>query len=129
MITKKKIVTTDKAPTAIGPYSQATITGNLVFTAGQIPLDPTTGELVTGSIEEQTHQVLQNIRSLLQAAGSNMESVTKTTVFMTNLADFNRMNAVYAEYLANKLPARTTVQVVGLPLGANIEIECVALAV
>ena len=129
MITKKKIVTTDKAPTAIGPYSQATVTGNLVFTAGQIPLDPTTGELVTGSIEEQTHQVLQNIRSLLQAAGSNMESVTKTTVFMTNLADFNRMNAVYAEYLANKPPARTTVQVVGLPLGANIEIECVALAV
>ena len=128
-MTTKKIVSTDKAPTAIGPYSQATVTGNLVFTAGQIPIDPTTGELVTGGIEEQTHQVLQNIRSLLQVAGSNMESVTKTTVFMTNLDDFKRMNEVYAKYLANKPPARTTVQVSGLPLGANIEIECVALTV
>ena len=126
-MTKKKIVSTDKAPAAIGPYSQATVAGNLVFTAGQIPLDPTTGELVTGGIEEQTHQVLQNIRSLLQVAGSNMESITKTTVFMTNLDDFNRMNEVYAKYLSNKPPARTTVQVSGLPMGANIEIQCVAL--
>ncbi|MCH2539478.1 MAG: RidA family protein [Anaerolineales bacterium] len=126
-MTKKKIISTDKAPAAIGPYSQATVAGNLVFTAGQIPLDPTTGELVTGGIEEQTHQVLQNIRSLLQVAGSNMESVTKTTVFMTNLDDFNGMNEVYAKYLANKPPARTTVQVSGLPMGANIEIECVAV--
>ena len=127
MITERKIVTTDKVPAAIGPYSQATVTGNLVFTSGQIPIDPTTGELVTGDIEEQTHRVLQNVQALLQEARSSLATVIKTTVFMTDLADFNRMNAVYSEYFPSEPPARSTVQVTALPLGAQIEIECVAM--
>lgn len=125
---QKKIITTEKAPAAVGPYSQATATGNLVFTAGQIPLDPENGQLVTGDIEEQTHRVLQNVQALLQEAGSSLATVIKTTVFMTDLADFNRMNAVYSEYFPSEPPARSTVQVTALPLGAQIEIECVAIA-
>ena len=124
---EKKIITTEKAPAAVGPYSQATATGNLVFTAGQIPLDPENGQLVTGDIEEQTHRVLQNVQALLQEAGSSLATVIKTTVFMTDLADFNRMNAVYSEYFPSEPPARSTVQVTALPLGAQIEIECVAM--
>ena len=128
MTIDKKIISTGKAPAAVGPYSQATTTGNLVFTAGQIPLDPRNGQLVMGDIEEQTHRVMQNLQALLQAAGSNLTSVMKTTEFMTNLNDFKRMNTVYAEYFPNEPPARTTVQVAALPLGAQIEIECVALS-
>ena len=128
MTIDKKIISTGKAPAAVGPYSQATTTGNLVFTAGQIPLDPRNGQLVMGDIEEQTHRVMQNLQALLQAAGSNLTSVMKTTVFMTNLNDFKRMNTVYTEYFPNEPPARSTVQVAALPLGAQIEIECVALS-
>ncbi len=128
MTIDKKIISTGKAPAAVGPYSQATTTGNLVFTAGQIPLDPRNGQLVMGDIEEQTHRVMQNLQALLQAAGSNLASVMKTTVFMTNLNDFKRMNTVYTEYFPNEPPARSTVQVAALPLGAQIEIECVALS-
>ena len=124
---EKNIITTDKAPAAVGPYSQATATGNLVFTAGQIPLDPANGKLVTGDIEEQTHRVLQNVQALLQEARSSLATVIKTTVFMTDLADFSRMNAVYSEYFPSEPPARSTVQVTALPLGAQIEIECVAM--
>ena len=127
MTTEKKIIATEKAPAAVGPYSQATVTGNLMFTAGQIPLDPENGQLVTGDIEEQTHRVLQNMQALVQAAGSSLAAVTKTTVFMTDMADFKRMNIVYAEYFPSEPPARSTVQVAALPLGAQIEIECVAL--
>ena len=127
MTADKKIIATEKAPAAMGPYSQATATGNLVFTAGQIPLDPESGQLVKGDIEAQTHRVLKNIEALLQEAGSSLTTVIKTTVFMTDLANFKRMNAVYAEYLGIEPPARTTVQVAALPLGARIEIECVAL--
>jgi 2-iminobutanoate/2-iminopropanoate deaminase len=127
MTTEKKIIATEKAPAAVGPYSQATVTGNLMFTAGQIPLDPANGQLVTGDIGEQTHRVLQNIQALLQAAGSSLAAVTKTTVFMTDMADFKRMNIVYAEYFPSEPPARSTVQVAALPLGAQIEIECIAL--
>ncbi len=123
----KNIITTDKAPAAIGPYSQAVATGKLVFTAGQIPLDPANGQLVTGDIEEQTHRVLQNVQALLQEARSSLAMVIKTTVFMTDLANFNRMNAVYSEYFPSDPPARSTVQVTALPVGAQIEIECVAM--
>ena len=127
MTTEKKIIATEKAPAAVGPYSQATTAGSLVFMSGQIPMDPESGQMVTGEIEEQTHRVLLNVQALLQAAGSSMAAVVKTTVFMTNLADFSRMNTIYAEYFESKLPARSTVQVAALPLGAQIEIECVAL--
>ena len=127
MTTNKTIIATEKAPAAMGPYSQATATGNLVFTAGQIPLDPESGQLVKGDIEAQTHRVLKNIVALLQEAGSSLATVIKTTVFMTDLANFKRMNTVYAEYFASEPPARSTVQVAALPLGAQIEIECVAL--
>ena len=128
MTIEKKIISTGKAPAAVGPYSQATTTGNLVFTAGQVALDPKDGQLVMGDIEEQTHRVLQNLQALLQAADSNLASVMKTTVFMTNLSDFKRMNTVYAEYFPSEPPARSTVQVSALPLGAQIEIESVALS-
>lgn len=128
MTTDKTIIATEKAPAAVGPYSQATSTGNLVFTAGQIPLDPESGQLVKGDIEAQTHRVLKNIVALLQEAGGSLATVIKTTVFMTDLANFKRMNTVYAEYFASEPPARSTVQVTALPLGAQIEIECVAIA-
>ena len=127
MTTEKKIIATEKAPAAVGPYSQATSTGNLVFTAGQIPLDPESGRLVKGDIEAQTHRALKNVAALLEEAGSSMETVIKTTVFMTDLANFKRMNTVYTEYFSSQPPARSTVQVTALPLGAQIEIECVAL--
>jgi len=127
MTTEKKIIATEKAPAAVGPYSQATTAGSLVFISGQVPMDPESGQMVTGEIEEQTHRVLLNVQALLQAAGSSMAAVVKTTVFMTNLADFSRMNTIYAEYFESKPPARSTVQVAALPLGAQIEIECVAL--
>ncbi len=127
MKTEKKIIATENAPAAVGPYSQAIATGELVFTAGQIPINPESGQLLTGDIEAQTHRALQNLQALLHAAGSSLAAVMKTTVFMTDLADFKRMNAVYAQYFASEPPARSTVQVAALPLGAQIEIECVAL--
>ena len=99
-----------------------------MFTAGQIPLDPESGQLVPGDIEAQTHRALQNLQALLQTASSSLAAVMKTTVFMTDLADFKRMNTVYAQYFVSEPPARSTVQVAALPLGAQIEIECVALA-
>ena len=127
MKTEKKIIATENAPAAVGPYSQAIAAGELVFTAGQIPLDPESGQLVPGDIEAQTHRALQNLQALLQTASSSLAAVMKTTVFMTDLADFKRMNTVYAQYFVSEPPARSTVQVAALPLGAQIEIECVAL--
>jgi len=123
----KKIVSTEKAPKAIGPYSQAILTESLVFTAGQVGLDPTTMEIVEGGIEAQTRQVLTNLKHVLETADSGLNFVVKTTVFLQDLGDFAKMNAVYTEFFPENPPARSTVQVAGLPKGALVEIECVAL--
>lgn len=123
----KKIISTEKAPKAIGPYSQAICIEGLIFTAGQVGLDPATMELVAGGIEAETRQVLTNLRYVLEAADSGMNFVIKTTVFLKDMADFAAMNAIYAEFFPGKPPARSTVQVAGLPKGALVEIECIAL--
>ena len=124
----KEIIQTSKAPAAVGPYSQAVKTGNLIFCAGQIPLDPTTGELVAGDVTAQTERVLQNVKAVLAAAGSSLERVVKTTVFLQDMGDFAAMNAVYARHFPEKPPARSAVQVAALPKGALVEIEVVAEA-
>lgn len=121
-----KTVATPNAPSAIGPYSQARISGNLLFTAGQIPLVPETMEMVTGSIEDQTAQVIRNLNAVMKAAGTNWSRVLKTTVFLTDLAEFGAFNAVYEKLLGGAKPARSTVQVAALPKGARVEIELVA---
>lgn len=124
---KREIVHTDKAPKAIGPYSQAIRTDFLIFAAGQTGIDPATGDLIPGGLEEQTHQVLKNLRTVLEAAGSSFEKVVKTTVFLRDMNDFAKMNAIYASYFGENPPARTTVAVAGLPKNGLIEIEAVAL--
>ncbi len=123
----KRVIHTEKAPKAIGPYSQAIHIGDLVYTAGQVALDPATMELVPGGVEEQTRQVLTNLTNVLEAAGTSMSKVVKTTVFLKTMDDFAKMNAVYAEVFSENPPARTTVAVAGLPKNALVEIECVAL--
>jgi 2-iminobutanoate/2-iminopropanoate deaminase len=120
-------VHTDKAPKAIGPYSQAAIHGDLIFTAGQIALDPASMELVPGGVAEQTERVLANIRAVLEAAGSSLGRVVKTTVFLVDMADFAAMNEVYARAFGDHRPARSTVAVVGLPRSVRVEIEVVAV--
>ena len=127
MSNKKTIITTEYAPSAIGPYSQATTNDEIIFTAGQIAIDPKTGILISGDIEEQTHRIIQNIEQILKEAGVGLDAVMKTTVFMTNLSDFASMNKVYGQYFKDSLPARCTLEVTALPLGAQIEIECIAL--
>lgn len=122
----KKIIVSDKAPKAIGPYSIAVQTGQMVYTAGQIGLDPATGEIVPGGIEAETRQVLTNLQNVLEASGSSLGDVVKTTVFLRDMADFAKMNAIYGEFFNQQPPARTTVAVVGLPKGAAVEIEAVA---
>jgi len=125
----KTLVFTHEAPAAIGPYSQAIRTGNLLFTAGQIALDPATGQLVHGAIQEQTTRVLENLKAIVQAAGSSLAKTVKTTVYLKNFDDFAAMNAVYATYLAPEgvaPPARTTIEAARLPKDALIEIELVA---
>ncbi|MBC7879397.1 MAG: RidA family protein [Anaerolineales bacterium] len=124
---KKKIVQTDKAPKAIGPYSQAIQTESIVYTAGQIGIDPATGEFIEGGVEEQTRQVLNNLRNVLEAAGSSIDQVVKTTVFLKDMNDFAKMNAIYSEFFGENPPARSTVAVAGLPKGGLVEIEAVAL--
>jgi 2-iminobutanoate/2-iminopropanoate deaminase len=119
-------IATDAAPKAIGPYCQAIVHGGLVFCSGQIPLDPQSMRIVPGGIAEQTERVLKNVSAVLQAAGSNLSRVVKTTVFMSNLEDFASMNAVYERAFGSHAPARSTVQVARLPLDALVEIECVA---
>jgi 2-iminobutanoate/2-iminopropanoate deaminase len=119
-------VATSGAPRAIGPYSQALRAGGFLFTAGQVGFDPTTGELVDGGIAEQTRQVLQNIRAILEAGNSGLAQVVKTTVFLVDMADFAAMNEVYAEVFGTHRPARSTVAVAALPRGARVEIEAVA---
>jgi len=123
----KKIVSTEKAPKAIGPYSQAIRTDHLVFTAGQVGLNPDTMELVGGGIEPQTRQVLTNLKHVLETADSGLNFVIKTTVFLLDMRDFANVNSVYAEFFPENPPARSTVQAAGQPKGALIEIECVAL--
>ena len=122
----KKVISTTKSPAAIGPYSQAIQVGNLVYTSGQIPIDPATGVFVEGGIREQTRQSLLNVKAILEEAGLTMSDVVKTTVFMADMNDFADMNAVYAEFFAEPYPARSAVAVKMLPKGALVEIEVVA---
>jgi 2-iminobutanoate/2-iminopropanoate deaminase len=124
----RSIVSTDEAPAAVGPYSQAVRHGSLVYTAGQVALDPTTGQIDGQTIEEQTDRTLRNLAAVLAAAGSGMDRVLKVTVFMTDLGKFAAMNEVYARHFPSDPPARSAVQVAALPLGAQVEIEAVALA-
>ena len=123
---KKHIIASDQAPAAVGPYSQAVAAGPFVFVSGQIPLDRN-GRLVQGDIVVQTVQVLENVKSILAAAGLTLEHVVKTTVYLTDLADFQEMNRVYGEFFLEKPPARSTVQVAALPKGAAVEIDAIAL--
>ena len=120
-------VSTSKAPAAVGPYSQGIITRDLVFVSGQLPLDPETGELVKGTIEEKTHRVIQNISAVLEAAGTDIAHVVKTTVFMVNIEDFAAVNTVYARHFRTPLPARSAVQVAALPKNADLEMEAIAM--
>ncbi len=123
----KKIVSGDQAPKAIGPYSQAVDLGDLVFLSGQIPLDPATGQFVgAGDIRAQTERVLQNVQGVLKTAGLTMANVVRTTVYLVDLAEFAKMNEIYAKYFATEPPARSTVQVVALPKGARVEIDAIA---
>lgn len=124
----RKAISTDGAPKAIGPYEQAMRVDGLVFTAGQIPLDPKTGNLVEGGIVPQTRRVLENLKAVLAAGGSSLDRVVKATVFLKNMSDFPAMNEVYAEYFGGSKPARSTVAVTELPRGALVEIDLIALA-
>jgi len=121
-------IATDNAPKAIGPYSQATVVNGMVYTAGQIAFDPTTMEVVTGGIREQTERVLANLQAVLKAAGSDLSKVVKTTVFLVDMADFTAMNEVYAAAFGDHKPARSTVAVAGLPRGVRVEIDVIAKA-
>lgn len=123
----KRVVRTGQAPAAIGPYSQGMIAANLVFCSGQIPLDPETGKLITGTIEEQTRRVLENLAAVLKAAGTSCRQVVKTTIFLQDMNDFQKVNAVYSEYFSEPYPARSTIQVAKLPMGAAVEIEAIAV--
>src|SRR5215471_12217131 len=124
----KKIISTNEAPAAIGPYSQAVRSGYFLFCSGQIPLDPKSGQIVSGDISTQTRQVLDNIGSILKAEGMTFDSIVKTTIFLTNLDDFRIVNETYGSYFKQDPPARSTVQVSALPRGANVEIEVIAAA-
>jgi len=123
----REIIQTDRAPHAIGPYSQAVRAGNLVFASGQIPTDPATGEFVSGGIAEQTEQVLRNLSAVLEAAGTGLDRVVKTTVFLADMVDFAAMNEVYARFFTSEPPARATVAAAGLPRNARVEIDAIAL--
>jgi 2-iminobutanoate/2-iminopropanoate deaminase len=124
---KRAIIATDQAPAAVGPYSQAVQVADFVFTAGQIPLDPITGRIVEGGIEAQTRQALTNLGAVLKAAGTSLADVVKMTVFLADIGEFQAMNGVYAEFFGVAPPARSSVQVAALPLGARVEIEAVAV--
>ncbi len=124
---KKKIVKSDKAPAALGPYSVAVKAGHVVFTAGQLGIDPSSGNFVEGGIEAQTRQALENIKAVVEAAGTKMSKVVKTTVFLLDMNDFGAMNGVYGEYFTKKFPARSAVQVARLPKDGLVEIEAIAL--
>lgn len=125
---ERRIISTERAPKAIGPYSQGIRSGEFIFCAGQIPLDPATGKIVQGDIRDQTRRVLENLDAVLGAAGSSLSRVVKTTVFLTDFDDFKAMNEVYANFFSDTPPVRSTVQVARLPAGALIEIEAIAIA-
>lgn len=125
----KETIHTDKAPKALGPYSQAIKAGGFIYTAGQVGVDPKTSEIVPGGIEAETRQVLINIKNILEAAGSSLDHVVKTTVYLRDIQDFSAMNGVYATFFPENPPARTTVQVAALPRGVAIEIDTIALAI
>lgn len=124
----RETIATDKAPKAIGPYAQAIVANGFVYTAGQIPLDPQTGNIIEGGIKEQTRRVIENLKAVLEASGASMNHVVKATVFLKNIGDFAAMNEVYAEYLGDSKPARSTVAVAELPRNALVEIDLVALS-
>ena len=124
----RKVIHTDGAPKAVGPYSQAVKAGNLIFTAGQVGLDPTTGKLVEGGLEVQARRVMENLKAVLAGAGTDLSRVVKSTVFLADIADFASFNNIYAEYFPSDPPARSAFQVAALPLGARVEIEMIALA-
>lgn len=123
----KEIVATERAPRAIGPYSQAVRSGNFLFASGQIPIDPATGEFVAGGITEQTEQVMRNVSAILEAAGAGLQQVVKTTVFLADMDDFTAMNEVYGRFFGENPPARATVQAARLPRDARVEIEAIAI--
>ncbi len=122
-----EVISTEAAPGAIGPYSQAIKSGNMIFCSGQIPIDPATGEFVAGDVAEQTEQVLKNLTEVLKAAGSDLNGVVKTTVFLADMGDFTAMNEVYGRYFDENKPARATVQAARLPRDARVEIDCIAV--
>lgn len=124
----KQIITTDNAPKAIGPYSQAVKWNGTVFLSGQIPLDPATGQLIDGDVAMQTERVLENLRAVLEASGSSMDKVLKTTVFLKSMNDFPKVNEVYGRYFATNPPARSTVEAARLPRDVQVEIDCIAIA-
>jgi len=124
---KKIVISTLKAPSAIGPYSQALQFGNLLFISGQVPVDPVSGRLIEGSISDQTRQALENLKAILEAADATLDNVAKTTVFLTNLDHFKRMNSVYSEYFSYQQPARACIEVSKLPLDALVEVEAIAV--
>jgi 2-iminobutanoate/2-iminopropanoate deaminase len=126
-MTKKEIISTEKAPAAIGPYSQGTIAGQLIFVSGQIPFDPVTGKMVEGSISDQTEQALKNIQAVLEAAGATLEDVVKCTVFLKDMNTFGEMNKKYAEFFKENPPARAAVEVARLPKDVGVEIEAIAI--
>ena len=127
-MTAKRAIATDQAPTAIGPYSQAIAAAGLLFLSGQIPLEPKDGRLIQGSIEDETRQVLTNLKNVLAAEGLPLDAIVRTTVYLTDLADFPRVNQTYAEFFTEPFPARATVQVAALPRGARVEIDAIAIA-
>jgi 2-iminobutanoate/2-iminopropanoate deaminase len=124
---ENKSILTDKAPQPIGPYSQAIVAGDFIFTAGQIPLDPATGKIVPGDVQAQARQALTNLSAILTAGGSSFDKVVKTTVFLLDMSDFKAVNEVYAEFFSNNKPARSAVQVARLPLDVKVEIEAIAV--
>ena len=124
----KQIISTTDAPAAVGPYSQAVRVGQFIFTAGQIPLDPKSGQIVSGDISEQTRRVLDNLTAVLKAEGLTFNHIVKTTIFLMDMNDFQAVNEVYASYFSAQPPARSTVEVSGLPKGARVEIECIAVS-
>jgi len=125
---KKEYIETKMAPAAIGPYSQAIKVGNLIFTSGQIPIDPESGNVIEGTIKEQTDQVMKNIKAILEAAHSDMGAIVKTTIYLTKMSDFSIVNEVYGNYFKENPPARATVEVSSLPKGVQVEIEAIALS-
>jgi len=122
----RRSIDTERAPRAIGPYAQGVAAGGFLFLSGQVPLDPSTGEMVRGSLQDEVSRVLENLKAVLQAAGATLDQVVRTTIFLTDLKDFEDMNAAYARYFGKARPARSTVQVVALPRGARIEIDAIA---